>query len=51
MSILNIEINELKSDIWLDKMKRDDVMENASLVYNNQLNFLDDYIQWWWYGG
>ena len=38
-------MNELKSDIWPDKMKRDDVMENASLVYNNQLKFLDDYIQ------
>ena len=28
----------------LEDEKIDDVIENASLIYNNQLKFLDDYI-------
>ena len=28
----------------LEDEKIDDVIENAALIYNNQLKFLDDYI-------
>ena len=42
----NNEINELKSDYLAEQDQEiDDVIENASLVYNNQLKFFDDYIQ------
>ena len=39
----NNEVNELKSDYLSWKDEDDDVIENASLVYNNQFNFVDDY--------
>ena len=39
------EINELKSDYFAGKNEEiDDIIENTSLVYNNQLRFFDDYI-------
>ena len=41
----NNEINEVKSDYLVGKDEKiDDVIENASFVYNNQLKFFDDYI-------
>ena len=39
----NDEINELKSEVGQDE-EIDDVIKNASLVYNNQLKFFDDSI-------
>ena len=39
----NNEVNELKSDYLSWKDEDDDVIENASLVYNNQFSFVDDY--------
>ena len=41
----NNEINELKRDYMAGQDEQvDDVIENASLVYNIQLKFFDDYI-------
>ena len=41
----NNEINELKSDYQAEQDEEiDDIIENASLVYNNQLKFFDDNI-------
>ena len=41
----NTEINELKSDYLAGQYEEiDDVIENVSLVYNNQLKCFDDYI-------
>ena len=41
----NNEINELKSDCLVGQDEEvDDVIETGLLVYNNQLNFFDDYI-------
>ena len=41
----NNEINELKSDYLTRQDEEiDDVTENASLVYKNQLKFFDNYI-------
>ena len=39
----NNEVNELKKDYLSWQDEDDDVIENASLVYNNQFNFFDDY--------
>ena len=37
------EINELKSDYFAGKNEEiDDIIENTSLVYNNQLRFFDE---------
>ena len=40
------EMNELKSDylVWQDE-EIEDVIENASLVYNNQLKVFDDILK------
>ena len=41
----NNEINELKSDYSAGEDKEiDAVIENASLVFNNQLKFFDDFL-------
>ena len=41
----NNNINELKSNYLVRQDEEiDDVIENVSLVYNNQLNFFDYYI-------
>ena len=40
----NNEINELKSDNLAGQVEENDVIENVSIVYNNQLKFFDDYI-------
>ena len=42
----NNQTNELKSDYlaWQDQ-EIDDIIENASIVNNNQLNFFDKYIK------
>ena len=39
----NNEVNELKKDYLSWQDEDNDVIENASLVYNNQFNFFDDY--------
>ena len=40
----NIVINELKSDYLTRQYEEiDDVIENASIVYNNELIFFDKY--------
>ena len=39
----NNEVNELQSDYLSWQDEDDDVIENASLVYNNQFSFFDDY--------
>ena len=42
----NNEINKLKSGYLAGQNEEiDDVMENASVVYNNQLNFFEKYIE------